>query len=148
VRDLKVAISSILVTVVAGISTRLLHCLFEEELNQLLEELLIVPPVAYKDIRVLERHEQVVLTDSGGVQKEACILRVPCVTLRQETEWEETVRMGWNLLAGADKESILRAVEQFSDFISLSPQVVLYGVGDASKRIVEIIAAFLGGTGI
>ncbi len=57
----------------------------------------------------LEAGAAVVLTDSGGMQKEAYWLRVPCVTLRDETEWVETVREGWNVLAGADGERIARA---------------------------------------
>ena len=70
----------------------------------------IIPPVGYLDMLMLERHARVILTDSGGVQKEAFLLGVPCVTLRDTTEWVETVRDGWNVLAGADTATILHHV--------------------------------------
>ena len=69
----------------------------------------MIPAVSYRDMLVLEASAQVILTDSGGVQKEACWFRVPCVTLRDETEWVETLNNGWNRLAGARREDILRA---------------------------------------
>ena len=73
-------------------------------------QVMLRPPVGYLDMILLERHARVVLTDSGGVQKEAFWAGVPCVTLRDETEWTETVEQGWNTLAGADRERIIAAV--------------------------------------
>jgi len=67
----------------------------------------------YPDMIVLEKNARKMLTDSGGVQKEAHILKVPCITLRDNTEWVETVEDGWNVLVGADKGRILGAVEGF-----------------------------------
>jgi len=85
--------------------------------------LVTVEPVGYLDMISLEKNAYAILTDSGGVQKEAFWLRVPCITLRDETEWVETVRYGWNRLVGADKEKILDAVKSISpgeevDFIN------------------------------
>lgn len=68
----------------------------------------LVDPLGYLDMARLETRAALILTDSGGIQKEAYWLRVPCITLREETEWVETVQQGWNVLAGADPEQIVR----------------------------------------
>jgi len=75
----------------------------------------VIDPVPYLDILQLEQHAKVVLTDSGGMQKEAFWLSVPCVTMRDETEWVETVEAGMNKVVGADKAAILRATKEYCD---------------------------------
>jgi UDP-N-acetylglucosamine 2-epimerase len=75
------------------------------------KRLRITEPVSYLDMLALEVHARLVLTDSGGVQKEAFFVAVPCLTLREETEWLETEVDGWNQVIGTDPETIRMAVE-------------------------------------
>jgi UDP-GlcNAc3NAcA epimerase len=101
----------------------------------------IIEPVGYLDMVRLERHARVIATDSGGVQKEAFFHRVPCVTLRDETEWVELVDMGWNRLvpptsAAAVRDGVLDCLEEKS---RAAPPSDLYGGGRASRRIVDLL---------
>ncbi len=80
---------------------------------------------------------EVAITDSGGLQKEAYWLGVPCVTLRDETEWVETVAEGWNILAGADADAIVAAATRPPP---MGPRTPLYGDGHAADRIVRRLA--------
>ncbi len=95
-------------------------------------------PVGYLEMLALERHSRMVLTDSGGVQKEAFFFGVPCVTLRTETEWIELVEAGWNRVVGLDRERIVSAVKEWRPAGS---RPSLFGNGDSSERIVELLDA-------
>jgi UDP-GlcNAc3NAcA epimerase len=97
---------------------------------------LLIDAVGYLDMLVLEKHARVILTDSGGVQKEAYFFAVPCVTLREETEWIETVKNGWNVLAGAGYERIVKAVRTATP--SGEPARV-FGDGTAGQKIAQIL---------
>ena len=104
-------------------------------------ELRLVDPVGYVEFLRLLSDASRVATDSGGVQKEAFYLDTPCVTLRDETEWVETVDSGWNVLVGSDPDRIARAL---TDRSALPPKPELYGGGDAAARTVAALEATLG----
>jgi UDP-N-acetylglucosamine 2-epimerase len=99
----------------------------------------LAPPLGYLDFITLERHARAILTDSGGVQKEAYLLGVPCITLRNTTEWVETVESGWNVLVDLDREAVLRALEQPPPS---GPRPELYGGGHAGERIFDVLSAY------
>jgi UDP-N-acetylglucosamine 2-epimerase len=98
----------------------------------------MIDPVGYLDSLMLISNAKLILTDSGGVQKEAFLLKVPCVTLRANTEWVETVELGANVLVGADKNKILNGVKLMLD---MQPKDVKnpFGDGNASERIVDVL---------
>jgi UDP-GlcNAc3NAcA epimerase len=98
--------------------------------------LLVIDPVGYVEMLALEDGAEVVLTDSGGVQKEAYFAGRPCITLRETTEWPETVAAGWNRLAGADAEAIGLAVRSSR---ADGPRPNLFGDGHAAERVVEAL---------
>jgi UDP-N-acetylglucosamine 2-epimerase (non-hydrolysing) len=90
----------------------------------------------------LEKKARLIMTDSGGLQEEACILGVPCVTLRNNTERPETVTVGANAIAGTTKEGIVRASEQMMR--KTAGWVCPLGDGNASRKIIDHCLVFLG----
>jgi UDP-N-acetylglucosamine 2-epimerase len=96
----------------------------------------IIDPVGYFDMLVLEENARLIATDSGGVQREAYYLEIPCLTLRDETEWMGTVEAGWNKLTGADQNLIL---ENWFGFIPPNDHPSIYGIGNAAQRIVDVL---------
>ncbi|MBS5949701.1 MAG: UDP-N-acetylglucosamine 2-epimerase (non-hydrolyzing) [Clostridium sp.] len=94
----------------------------------------IIEPVGYLDMINLESNSQKIVTDSGGVQKEAYFMEKPCITMRDETEWVETVENGWNVIVGSDKEKIKDAIVNFNP---TGKQEMAFGLGNAADIISE-----------
>lgn len=97
----------------------------------------IIDPVGYLDMIKLEQHAIKIVTDSGGVQKEAFFNKKPCITMRDETEWVETVENGWNVIVGTNKNKILDAIMNFTPS---SEQKYIFGDGNAAEKIVNILS--------
>jgi len=98
---------------------------------------LAVEPAGYYDMMVLEEHARLIATDSGGVQREAYYFAKPCLTLRDETEWTETVEAGWNVLVGADCQKIVDAWFHFQPPAAHPP---VLGDGTAAQKIAAILS--------
>jgi UDP-GlcNAc3NAcA epimerase len=110
----------------------------EAGLTERLADVRLVSPLGYLDFMKLARHARAVLTDSGGVQKEAYLLGVPCITLRDTTEWVETVEAGWNVLVDLDKEAALAALERHPP----AERPELYGGGHAAERVCRVLGSY------
>jgi UDP-GlcNAc3NAcA epimerase len=100
------------------------------------ENVKVTDPVGYLEMINLEMNSQKIVTDSGGVQKEAFFMKKPCITMRDETEWVETVENGWNKIVGTDVKKILDGI---LNFVPLKEQKNIFGDGKASSRITKIL---------
>jgi UDP-N-acetylglucosamine 2-epimerase len=100
------------------------------------ENVQLIKPVGYLDMLQLERNARMILTDSGGIQKEAYFFGIPCLTLREETEWVETVSAGWNILVGADRAMIVEAIQKFTPSRT---QQVIFGDGHSAEKIASLL---------
>jgi UDP-GlcNAc3NAcA epimerase len=103
------------------------------------ENIMVIEPVGYLEMIALEMNAEKIVTDSGGVQKEAFFMKKPCITMRDETEWVETVENGWNVIVGADKNKILSSI---TSFVPERKQQNIFGDGKASDKIVDILTAY------
>lgn len=110
-----------------------------EKTREKLSEVILTDPLGFLDMVALEQAAQVIITDSGGVQKEAFFYGVPCVTMRDETEWVETVALGSNTIVGADTMKIVSAVRDAAEKKQLNQQSSPYGDGQAADKVVEYL---------
>ena len=127
-------------TVVLPLHPRTKARIDQFELDHLLEPLTITTPLGFLTMVLLERLASLVVTDSGGVQKEAFLQGTPCVTVRTETEWVELLECGWNKLADpSNPTAMLKAISQQYGLSSSHPRPLLYGDGHAAEAILECL---------
>ncbi len=108
-------------------------------------QVIVVEPLGYLDFTCLVRRARGVLTDSGGLQKESYLAGIPCLTLREETEWLETVESGWNRLVGLDADLAPQALAELLGRRDVeAPDLAIYGDGEAGKRCVRELVAWAG----
>ncbi|GAA0489788.1 UDP-N-acetylglucosamine 2-epimerase (non-hydrolyzing) [Salinibacillus aidingensis] len=127
-------------TVVIPLHPRTKNKIEQFQLSNLLASstIKIVEPLDYFDMLTITSEASMILTDSGGLQKEAYMLQVPCLTLRDETEWVETLQSGGNRLVGANKEKILKSIQTLH-FPSDFPQI--FGTGKTAQEILNVLTA-------
>lgn len=101
------------------------------------ENISVINPIGYLDMINLEMHAEKIVTDSGGVQKEAFFMKKPCITIRDQTEWVETVENGWNVIVGTDKTKIVDSIKNFQP---QKEQENIFGDGNAAERILSILS--------
>jgi len=124
--------------VVLPLHPRTRKTLAANNLGELAQSVRLIDPVGYLDMVMLEKHARLIVTDSGGVQKEAFFHQVPCVTLRAETEWGELVEAGWNyLVAPITPHVVQEAIWARLD--AIGQEVKLYGNGHAATRIARML---------
>ena len=102
----------------------------------------ITKPISYFESLAFQMNAEFVITDSGGIQKESYILGTPCITIRDETEWTETLKNGFNKLVGVDTKKFMSAVDKCIT-LKLKPNDNLFGHGDASEKITKVIRKYL-----
>jgi UDP-GlcNAc3NAcA epimerase len=113
--------------------------IIENNISHLLDSIITTAPLPFLDMIALEQGATMILTDSGGVQKEAFFYHTPCITLRNETEWVETVSLGWNQLVGANTEAIVAAAQRINMSGNAIAKIHPYGTGNASNEICQYL---------
>ncbi len=143
------ALEQLRLSVVLPMHPRLKHMLGEEGTRMLASHshIRLIEPVGYLEMLMLEKKAQMILTDSGGVQKEAYFLGVPCLTMRNETEWVETLHGGWNELVGTNPSAILCAANGIMNrdrsWRDEPRNLAAFGEGCAGERSVKAIMEFM-----
>lgn len=129
--NIVIALSQVGETVVFPVHPRTRGALEKLEVR-FAENVRVIEPVGYYDMMMLEENARIVATDSGGVQREAYFMKKPCLTLRDETEWTETVHVGWNKLVGVEVDKIL---SEWKNFMPPAEQPPIFGDGAAGEKI-------------
>ena len=127
--------------VILPLHPRTSEAITKSNLNKLLEGVTVISPTSYLDMVNLQKYSQGIITDSGGIQKEAFFYKVPCITLRDETEWVETVQSGWNTLVSPSKN--INKTDLISK-IKSPPKTwkSYYGNGQASDKITNLLTNY------
>lgn len=125
------------IEVVMPIHPRTKQLIIKLGFENLLKDIKVIDPVSYIPMTKLQMHAKAILTDSGGIQKEAFFHMVPCITLRDETEWVETVQLGWNTIVGADSDKIVDTLTNIKKGVQDTGNP--YGNGNASNDILQIL---------
>ncbi len=123
-------------TIIFPIHPRTLNAMVAANLS-IPNNVMVIDPVGYLDMLILEKNARIIMTDSGGVQKEAYFFAVPCLTLRSETEWVETIESGWNCLVGTVPDLIMDAIR--GHVLPVRPSSHLFGDGRAAQKIVSML---------
>ncbi|HQR03311.1 MAG: UDP-N-acetylglucosamine 2-epimerase (non-hydrolyzing) [Proteobacteria bacterium] len=126
-----------LLPVVLPLHPRTRNIIDQLKLGTVLEQVQIVEPLSYIEMVALQQDARAILTDSGGVQKEAFFFDTPCITFRDETEWVETLVDGWNQLVGADAKAMRKAFEQTKQL--RQPRRDVFGRGQTASAVLETI---------
>jgi len=108
--------------------------------NKIPKNFIITEPVSYFEMVILESNAKVIITDSGGVQKEGYFFKTSCIIPRNETEWVELVEIGWNRVVGNKKDNIIKeAIKVYNEDTNNKEWIDFYGGGKTSKRIAEVL---------
>ena len=132
------------IPVILPLHPRTKKCLINSKFKIQNSKLRCISPFGYLDMVMLEKNARLIVTDSGGIQKEAFFHKVPCVTLRDETEWVELVDAGVNVLVGADKGKIMQGIGRMIEK-EIDGSLAVDGRGDAGEKVVEILTSWQGG---
>lgn len=130
-------------TIIYPVHPRMRSILEKPEIRECVErveKLKMIDPVGYLDMIQLEKHADKFITDSGGMQKEAYFVKRPCITIRDESEWVETVNAGYNVIVGADTDLIVNAIKEFDPIFKDDH---LYGDGMSAELIAEKIKKYI-----
>jgi len=127
------------VKIVLPLHPRTKQLIHKQQMQAMLDGFMVLDPLPYLPMLRLQRSAKAILTDSGGMQKEAFFHQVPCITLRDESEWLETVALGWNRIAGADSNVILELYRKLQPGKQVTAAENPYGDGKAAQKILEIL---------